>query len=166
MAPDDTAADIDRKMIAVVSKADQPEPFNLLQTVFHAWMEAGEDIDLDDPPAVWGLIEKFDLDVPFWQMAKSKFGYEEESPTLKKLLLRLMVTDFAHYLKGEKPFRRRCAACSCHTAGWSNAVVCLAQWRDSNSRGASYDRPLRARRRPSSGSRTTCRRWKSTSLLM
>ena len=100
MAPDDTAADIDRKMIAVVSKADQPEPFNLVQTVFHAWMEAGEDIDLDDPPAVWGQIEKFDLDESFWQMAKSKFGYEEESPTLKKLLLRLMVTDFAHYLKG------------------------------------------------------------------
>ena len=24
--------------------------------------------------------------------------------------------------------------------GWSNAVVCLAQWRDSNSKGASYDR--------------------------
>ena len=24
--------------------------------------------------------------------------------------------------------------------GWSNAVVCLAQWRDSSSKGSSYDR--------------------------
>ncbi|VTZ51180.1 conserved hypothetical protein [Methylocella tundrae] len=138
VAPNDTVADIDRKMIAVVSKADQPEPFNLVQTIFHAWMEAGEDVDLDDPPAVWGLIEKFDLDVPFWKLAKSKFGYEEDSPTLKKLLLRLMVTDFAHYLKGDAVPQALRGLLLPH-GGWSNAVVCLAQWRDSNSRGASYD---------------------------
>lgn len=139
VAPDDAAIDIDRKMMAVVSKTDQPEPFNLIQTIFHAWMDAGEDIDLDDPPAVWGLIEKFDLEGPFWQMAKTKFGYEEESPSLKKLLLRLMVTDFAHYLKGDgTPQALR--GLLLPSGGWSNAVVCLAQWRDSNSRGASYDR--------------------------
>ena len=48
-------------------------------------------------------IEKFDLDVPFWQMVKATFGYEEENPTLKNFLLRLMLTDYAHYLKGEVP---------------------------------------------------------------
>src|SRR6266446_449930 len=41
VAPDDTAADIDRKMIAVVTKADQPELFNILRTVFHAWADSG-----------------------------------------------------------------------------------------------------------------------------
>src|SRR5215510_1415094 len=85
----DGAADLDRKMIAVVAKADQPELFNLVRTIFHAWIEAGSEIDLDNPPPVWGEIEKFDLDVPFWQMVKATFGYGEESPTLKNFLLRL-----------------------------------------------------------------------------
>ncbi|MGD0042970.1 MAG: BREX-1 system phosphatase PglZ type A, partial [Isosphaeraceae bacterium] len=67
VAPDDVAADLDRKMIAVVAKADQPELFNLVRTIFHAWTEAGSDFDLDNPPIVFGQIEKFDLDVPFWQ---------------------------------------------------------------------------------------------------
>src|SRR5438552_11457766 len=66
----DGAADLDRKMIAVVAKADQPELFNLVRTIFHSWLEAGE-MDLDSPPAVWGQIEKFDLDAPFWQMVKA-----------------------------------------------------------------------------------------------
>ena len=138
VAPNDAAADLDRKMIAVVAKADPPEPFNLVRTIFHAWTEAGSDIDLDNPPAVWGQIEKFDLDVPFWQMVKAVFGYEEENLTLKMFLLRLMLTDYAHHLKDDVPQSIR--ALLLPRTGWSNAVVCLAQWRDSSSTGASYDR--------------------------
>ena len=138
VAPDDVAADLDRKMIAVVAKADQPEMFNLVRTIFHAWTEAGSEFDLDNPPAVWGQIEKFDLDVPFWQMVKASFGYEAENPTLKNFLLRLVLTDYAHHLKGDVPQAIR--GLLLPKAGWSNAVVCLAQWRDSSSKGASYDR--------------------------
>lgn len=138
VAPDDAAADLDRKMIAVVAKAEQPEPFNLVRTIFHAWTEAGSEIDLDNPPAVWGQIEKFELDVPFWQMVKTLFVYEEENPTIKMFLLRLMLTDYAHYLKGDVPQSIR--ALLLPRTGWSNAVVCLAQWRDSSSKGTSYDR--------------------------
>jgi uncharacterized protein (TIGR02687 family) len=138
VAPDDVAADLDRKMIAVVAKADQPELFNLVRTIFHAWTEAGNELDLDNPPAVWGQIEKFDLDVPFWQMVKATFGYHEDNPTLKKFLLRLVLTDYAHYLKGDVPQSLR--GLLLPRIGWSNAVVCLAQWRDSSSKGTSYDR--------------------------
>jgi len=138
VAPEDIAADLDRKMIAVVAKADQPELFNLVRTIFDAWNEAGDEIDLDDTPAVWSQIEKFDLDVPFWRMVKTAFGYEEENPTLKMLLLRLMLTDYAHQLKGDVPQSIHGLLLP-HT-GWSNAVVCLAQWRDSSSKGTSYDR--------------------------
>src|ERR1019366_7590293 len=105
---------------------------------FDAWNEAGDEIDLDDTPAVWSQIEKFDLDVPFWRMVKTAFGYEEENPTLKMLLLRLMLTDYAHQLKGDVPQSIHGLLLP-HT-GWSNAVVCLAQWRDSSSKGISYDR--------------------------
>lgn len=138
VAPDDAAADLDRKMIAVVAKADQPELFNLVRTIFHAWIEAGSELDLDNPPAVFGQIEKFDLDVPFWNMVKAIFGYEEENPTLKNFLLRLVLTDYAHHLKGDVPQSIR--GLLLPKTGWSNAVVCLAQWRDSSSKGTSYDR--------------------------
>lgn len=138
VAPDDVAADLDRKMIAVVAKADQPELFNVVQTIHSAWAEAGSEIDLDNPPVVWGQIEKFDLDGPFWQMVKATFGYEEENPTLKNFLLRLMVTDYAHHVKGDTPQSIR--GLLLPRTGWSNAVVCLAQWRDSSSKASSYDR--------------------------
>ena len=137
IAPDDAAADLDRKMIAVVAKADQPELFNLIQTLFHAWTEGGSEIDLDTPPAVWNQIEKFDLEVTFWQMVKAKFGYEEENPTLKNFLLRLMLTDYAYQLRGEVPQAIR--GLLLPKQGWSNTVVCLAQWRDSSSKSTSYD---------------------------
>jgi hypothetical protein len=138
VASDDAAADLDRKMIAVVAKADHPELFNLVRTIFHAWIEAGTEIDLDNMPAVWSHIEKFDLDTPFWQMVKATFGFEEENPTLKNFLLYLLLTDYAHHLKEEVPQSIR--GLLLPRIGWSNAMVCLAQWRDSSSKGTSYDR--------------------------
>lgn len=134
---EDVDDDLDRKMIAVVAKADQPELFNLVRTIFHAWTEEGE-LDLDNPPACWEQIEKFDLADSFWVSVKTTFGYTEEDPSLKNLLLRLMLTDFAHHLKGE--VSQSVKSLLLPRSGWSNTVVCLAQWRDSSSKGSSYDR--------------------------
>jgi DDE superfamily endonuclease len=137
VAADDTATDLDRKLIAVVVKADQPELFTIIRTLFHAYTE-GDDIDLDTPVPAWEYIEKFDLVKPFWLMTKTAFGYVDEDPSLKKFLVRLLVTDYAAHLKAELP------AALGHLVlpplGRSNAIVCLAQWRDSNSKGSSYDR--------------------------
>ena len=138
IAPNDAATDLDRKMIAVVTRADQDELFNLVRTIFHAWMEAGADLDLDTPPGIWEQVEKFDLDVPFWEMVKAAFGYTEENPTLKNFLLRLVLADFANYLEGNVPESLRPLLLP--RSGWANAAVCLAQWRDSSSKGSSYDR--------------------------
>jgi uncharacterized protein (TIGR02687 family) len=148
VAPDDAAADLDRKMIAVVAKADQPELFNLVRTIFdevcRGQRAEGSNATADcllssaDSSPVFGQIEKFDLDVPFWNMVKATFGYEEENPTLKNFLLRLVLTDYAHHLKGDVPHSIR--GLLLPKTGWSNAVVCLAQWRDSSSKGTSYDR--------------------------
>ncbi len=139
VAPDDTVADLDRKMIAVVVKAEHSDLFVLVQTLFHGWCDSGDagDLDLDAPPAAWGQVDKFDLDVPFWAMVKAAFGYEEENPTLKNFLLRLVLTDFAHHLKADLPAPLKPLLLP--TTGRSNAVVCLAQWRDSSSKGSSYD---------------------------
>ena len=140
VAAADTDADLDRKMIAVVVRAEVPDWFNIIQTVFHAFADGsnGDEVNLDQPPAVWQQIEKFDLDASFWAMAKSLFGYGEDNPRLRNFLIRLMVTDYAQHLKGDlSPSLQHLRL---PTSGASNAVVCLAQWRDSSSRAISYDR--------------------------
>lgn len=133
----DLAPDLDRKMIAVLVKSDQPEFFNILRSLFHGCTECEGEFDLEAPPPLWDQIEKFDLAVSFWTMAEQAFGYRDDIPTLHKLLIRLLVTDYAHYLKAAVP------AALAHLVlppqGQANAVVCLAQWRDSRSKGASYD---------------------------
>ncbi len=140
VTPDDTEADLDRNMLAVVVKADQPELFNIIRTLFHAYteVEAGEELDLNTPPPTWEQVEKFDLDQPFWWMVKTSFGYSEETPSLRNFLLRLLLTDYAHHLQGSVPTSLQHLLLP--KAGWSNTVVCLAQWRDSNSKRSSYDR--------------------------
>jgi uncharacterized protein (TIGR02687 family) len=139
-ASNDTDVDLDRKMIAVTVKADQPEWFNIIRTLFHEFTTVGntDAIDLDNPPDTWLQVEKYDLDGSFWRMAKSLFGYSEENPSLKNFLIRMLVTDFAHHIKGTVPLSLLNLVLP--PSGKSNAVVCLAQWRDSSSKGSSYDR--------------------------
>jgi len=136
--PNDIASDLDRKMIATVVKAEQPEWFNIIRTLYHAYIDNGDEIDLQTEPATWEQIEKFDLDKPFWEMANTMFGYSEATPTLKNLLLRLFVTDYVHHLKSTPP--SALVHLILPAQGRSNAVVCLGQWRDSSSKGRSYDR--------------------------
>ncbi|MCS6319593.1 MAG: BREX-1 system phosphatase PglZ type A, partial [Nitrospira sp.] len=136
--PNDIASDLDRKMMATVVKAEQPEWFNIVRTLYHAYTDNGDDIDLQTEPAAWEQIEKYDLDKPFWETAKAAFGYSEETPTLKNLLLRLFVTDYVHHLKSAPP--SALVHLILPAQGRSNAVVCLGQWRDSSSKGGSYDR--------------------------
>src|SRR5271165_2412826 len=49
VAADDTEADLDRKMVTVIVKADQPEWFTIFRTIFHAYTETdqGQEFDLD-----------------------------------------------------------------------------------------------------------------------
>lgn len=136
VVPEDTADDLDRKMLAVMVKTDQPELYNILQTLLHVFAEV-EDIDLREPVQVWDQIEKFDLEEPFWRFIKRGFGYTEESPSLENLLIRLLVTDFVQHLHGQSPSLEHLVL---PQMGRANAVVCLAQWRDSASKGSSYDR--------------------------
>jgi len=187
-SPEDTADDLDRKMLAVVVRADQPELFNILRTLLHLYAEEEkgsgtfcrngpegashkrfltpfpvaevEDIDLREPVQAWEQIDKFDLEEPFWRFIKKAFGYAEETPSLENLLIRLLVTDFAQHLTREKgsgvvsrngpegasqkrlltPFPAALEHLVLPQMGRANAVVCLAQWRDSASKGLSYDR--------------------------
>jgi uncharacterized protein (TIGR02687 family) len=136
VASTDDEQTLDRKMLAVITRAEQPELFNILRTLYHALAQADEP-DLDEPPSVWAQIEKFELDETFWALARATFGYTDENPTLRNLLIRLFVADFAQHLGTELP--SALTALQLPASGAANAVVCLAQWRDSASKGESYN---------------------------
>ena len=136
VSPEDSELDLDRKMLAVVAKADQPELFNIVRTLFHSMTE-GDAPDLEAALLAWAQIERFELDEPFWAMVKSAFGYDEDSPTLQNLLIRLLVSDYAHHLPKELPGALQ--HLQLPRSGTANAVVCLAQWRDSSSKSSSYN---------------------------
>ena len=127
VASNDTAEDLDRKMLAVVVKADQPELFTIIRTLFHTLTEVEDrdEIDLGNSPLCWDQIEKFDLAQPFWRFITHTFGDREESPSLRHLRIRLLVTDYAHHLQGHVPPSLEHLILS--KTGQSNAVVCLAQ---------------------------------------
>ena len=133
VSPTDGQLDIDRKLIAVLAKADQPEFFNILISLF----DAIPDGNLDEPPAAWADIEKYGVQAAFWELVASHFGYHDAAPTLKNLLIRLLVSDLDHACRAPLPEGLKHLMLS--RQGTANAVVCLAQWRDSSTRGPSYE---------------------------
>lgn len=133
ISAEDDAATIDRKMIAVLIKADHPECFTLLITLLDA-IPHGQ---LDEPPAVWAELAKYGLEAAFWELVAESFGWREEAPSLQGLLIRLLVSDLAHALGSALP--AGLAHLVLPKPGVVNAVVCLAQWRDSRARSPSYE---------------------------
>ena len=133
VSPDDGPLDIDRKIIAVLAKADQPEFFNVVISLFDA-IPGG---NLDALPPAWGEMEKYGVQAAFWDLVASRFGYQSEAPNLKNLLIRLLVSDLDHACPAPLPEGLKHLGLS--RQGAANAVICLAQWRDSSIRGPSYE---------------------------
>ncbi|NVZ09782.1 BREX-1 system phosphatase PglZ type A [Allochromatium humboldtianum] len=133
VGPDDDALDLDRKLMAVVLKSEQAEFFSLLIALF----DAIPDANLEALPPAWAELEKYELTAAFWTLAAGYFGDTGETPTLKTLLIRLMVSDLGQAYRGILPEGLRHLTLT--RQGTANAVVCLAQWRDSLARSPSYE---------------------------
>lgn len=100
--PGDGAQDLDRKMLAVLTRADQPELFAILQRLYGAVVVDGV-ADLSAEPKAWQDIAANDLTPAFWELVQLQLGYVEASPSLRDLLLRILVTDFCRGLQGDAP---------------------------------------------------------------
>ena len=172
VSPQDTEIDLDRKMLAVLVRADQADIFSIALALFHALagfpvggvsygpsrakvgvlrdgggpgepqgellLQDKAEPDLGTPPPAWEFVTKLGLADAFWLLVKTAFGYAEDTPSLRNLLIRLLLTDYAHHLKGELPSSM--AHLALPPSARQNVVACLSHWRDSASRGSSYDR--------------------------
>jgi uncharacterized protein (TIGR02687 family) len=129
----DDESSIDRKIMATVLRVEQPEFFTIVRALFHTIPKA----DLDVLPSAWDDFDKYAIAQSFWTQAEEHFGYSEDEPSLKNLLIRLMVTDFDHKASTGAP--KALQHLLLNKSNATNAVVCMGQWRDSASRQESFD---------------------------
>lgn len=135
--PGDDASDLDCKMLAVLTRADQPELFSMLQRLYGAVVVDGV-ADLSAQPKAWQEIAANDLTSAFWELVKVQLGYTDANPSLRDLLLRILVTDFCRSLQGEAP-RQLAHFVLPDRSLASNASVFVGRWRSDIAQFANYD---------------------------
>jgi uncharacterized protein (TIGR02687 family) len=131
--PNDDETAIDKKIMATILRMEQPEFFTIVRALFHTIPKA----DLDALPSAWDEFDKFAVAETFWSQASENFGYTDEEPSLKNLLIRLMISDFDHRIPTGVPKALQHLLLPKSRA--TNAVVCMGQWRDSATLKDSFD---------------------------
>lgn len=134
---DDTAEDLDRKMIAVLVKADPPDFGAILLRLFSAMVQDCA-VNLDAPGKLWNDILANDLEAAFWSLIDRETGYRDGQPTLRDLLFRLLVTDFVRSLGKPGPAQLSHFVLSSKQLA-ANASVFVSSWRSHMQHFPSYD---------------------------
>lgn len=135
--PGDAALDLDRKMLAVLTRADQPELFAMLLRLYGAFLTDGV-ADLSATPKAWQDIAANDLAPSFWAMVQAQLGYADVNPSLRDLLLRMLVTDFCRSLDGPAPRQLEHFVLPDRTLA-ANASVFVARWRSDMTHFTQYN---------------------------
>ncbi len=135
--PDDREENIDLKMLTVLSRAVNPEPFAILMKLMDSFCKDSRfNPDLESNP--WKEIESLELSKSFWSVMIQTFGYGSESgsaqmepgltdPNLMDLLIKIFVTDFANNFRNDLPISLEHFKFPGTTTG-TNASVFINQW--------------------------------------
>jgi uncharacterized protein (TIGR02687 family) len=132
--PDDNETLLDQKIMASILKLDVFDFYTIVASLYDS---SPDYTDLDVEPDAWGDFEKYGVAERFWELARVHFGYDEQEPKLRNLLLRLMITDFAKALRKNVPDALNHLVSKGEHA--ANSVVCMGQWRDNVLRHDSFD---------------------------
>lgn len=133
----DTAPDLDRKMLAVLTRADQAELFAILQRLYGAVVVDGV-ADLSAQAKAWQEIAANDLIPAFWELVQLQLGYVDANPSLRDLLLRILVTDFCQGLHGDAPPQLAHFVLPDRTLA-ANASVFVGRWRSDIAQFGNYN---------------------------
>ena len=126
--PEDREDDLDIKMLAVITRAEQPEPFSILMSLLFSFCHNGKYAH-EEPSKIWLQIKKFHLEDAFWKILVRRFGYiKPDFPSLTEFLIRIFVTDLSISLNVELPTALTHFTIQdlLHS---NNCTVFLAQWR-------------------------------------
>ncbi len=134
----DTPLDLDRKMLAVATKAATDQPFDIFLALLHSWAPSPGGAQPHMPPPRWKEIERLDLSSTFWKLTKQLFGYSAPTPSIADWVHRVLVTDLSHALRADR-VPQTLQNLVLKPPGIRHAVVFAAQWRDSHRLGSSYN---------------------------
>ena len=135
--PADQEEELDLKMLAVITKAEQPDAFVVFMKLFAAFCGKGR-YSPENEPRIWTDIIKQGLEKPFWDLVARTFGYSADSPSLSDLLIRLLVTDFVNTLKTSPPAGLEHFVLQAGSQCFSISVF-LSQWRNNISQNQTYN---------------------------
>ncbi|OGS98642.1 MAG: TIGR02687 family protein [Gallionellales bacterium RIFCSPLOWO2_02_FULL_59_110] len=135
--PTDDAEALDRKMLGVLARADQPDLFSILLRLFGS-LVVDDEANLNADAKVWQEIVSNELDQAFWALAKNELGYDEAKPAVRDLMLRIFVTDFARSCSGKLPEALSHFVLA-DKARAANASVFAARWRSDMAHFANYN---------------------------
>jgi hypothetical protein len=99
--------------------------------------------DLAAQPKAWQDIAANDLTPAFWALVQAQLGYADASPSLRDLLLRILVTDFCRNLDGDAPRQLAHFVLPDRTLA-ANASVFVAHWRSDIAHFGNYNALARA----------------------
>jgi len=99
--PDDRENALDLKMITVLARANQPDPFAVLMKLADSFCRNNHfDPAMDSKP--WKEINSLGLAPSFWKLMVHTFGSVNQSTSnLMDLLIKIFVTDFSNNCKKE-----------------------------------------------------------------
>ena len=135
--PNDTADDLDRKMIAVTVRADQPDLSSVLLRLFTGLLQDASP-NLDAESKAWTDIVANELDLAFWNLVAQEMGYQAEKVSIRDLLFKTFVTDLSRSLHGACPAQLSHFVIGDKTLA-ANASVFASGWRSHVAHFASYD---------------------------
>ncbi len=138
--PEDGERELNKKMLAVTVRAEQPETFTILLKILGDFTSESEKNGQDlhaFQPEVWKDIEKFNLSEYFWNLTEENFGYKADTPRLFDLLVHLFVTDFANHAHESLPNSLKPLILE-KRSGAFNASVFLANWRTNTAHQENY----------------------------
>lgn len=135
--PGDSATDLDCKMLAVLTRADQPDLFVMLQRLYSA-IVTDDVADLNAESKAWQDIAANDLSQAFWDLVQMQLGYSDANPSLRDLLVRILVTDFCRNLDSTVPKQLIHLVLPDRTLA-ANASVFIGRWRSDIAQYANYN---------------------------
>ena len=137
---EDNAGELDKKMLAVTVRAEQPDVFTIFLKIFGDLTAQAEKDgrNLNEvEPDFWKDVVKFNLIEYLWTAAAENFGYAAKNPRLDDLLAHLLVTDLALHARDTLPVQLKNLVLETR-AGAHNAAVFLANWRTNIAQADNY----------------------------
>lgn len=137
VAPTDSANDLDRKMVAVLVKAEQADLSAILLRLFSGLMPDGVP-NLDEESKAWGDVVANELGDTFWALVGREMGYSAATPSVRDLLFHIFATDLSRSLHGACPAQIMHFVLGDKTLA-ANASVFASSWRSHMAHFGSYD---------------------------